>query len=159
LHARYGKELGSDLVFRAVDPIEGGRGVPDLRGEVPIAPTLHAGTNNFQGRYMILHPWTGPIACAAPNRGTWGGPPAGVQQIATQTASNTAFAPRGNVQLASLIASDVPSIGLLASKSSSPPSAKIRPPEACGGCETTGGGMASIAGVALVGLALRRRRR
>ena len=28
LHARYGKDLASDLVFRAVDPIEGGRASP-----------------------------------------------------------------------------------------------------------------------------------
>ena len=32
------------------------------------------GTNNFQGRYVILHPWTGAIACANPVRGKWGGP-------------------------------------------------------------------------------------
>jgi hypothetical protein len=152
LHARYGKELGSDLVFRAVDPIEGGRGIPDARGEVPMAPTLHASTNNFQGRYMILHPWTGPVACGSPARGIWGGPPSGAeQQIAT--ASNTAFAPRGNVQLASLIATNVPSIGVLASTPKSPPSVR---PQACGGCATSGG--TSLVGVALVGFALRRRR-
>ena len=158
LHARYGKELGADLVFRAVDPIEGGRGIPDAHGEVAMAPTLHAGTNNVQGRYMILHPWTGPVACASPNHGIWGGPPAGAQQqIATQTASNTAFAPRGNVQLASLVAADVPAIGVLASKAKAPPAATIRP-QACGGCATSGSGVASLAGIALVGLVLRRRR-
>jgi len=159
LHARYGKELGTDLVFRAVDPIEGGRGIPDQSGEVEMEPTLHASTNNFQGRYMILHPWTGAMACTAPVRGMWGGPPAGrQQQIATQTASNTAFAPRGRVELASLLAKNVPAIGVLASSPTSPPSAKVRP-QACGGCETSGGGLASLASVALVGLALRRRRR
>jgi hypothetical protein len=29
--------------------------------------------NNFQGRYIIRHPWTGEIACENP-RGQWGGP-------------------------------------------------------------------------------------
>jgi uncharacterized protein (TIGR03382 family) len=159
LHARYGKELGSDLVFRAVDPIEGGRGIPDEHGEVPMA-VVHASSNNFQGRYMILHPWEGSLSCAAPRRGNWGGPPAGAtQQIATQAATKTAFAPRGGVQLATLIAKDIPQIGLLASTTVSPPSAKIKPPQACAGCESASGGAATLAGAALIGLVLRRRRR
>jgi len=104
-----------------------------------------------------LHPWQGEVACAAPRRGEWGGPPAGAeQQIATAT--NTAFAPRGTVQLASLIAKDVPSIGVIASNPVSPPIAKVRP-QACGGCETAGGGAATFVAAGLVGLALRKRRR
>jgi hypothetical protein len=31
--------------------------------------------NNFQGRYAMLHPWVGPVACESPQRGAWGGPP------------------------------------------------------------------------------------
>ncbi|HEX4451817.1 MAG TPA: DUF2330 domain-containing protein [Kofleriaceae bacterium] len=157
LHARYGKDLGTDLVFRAVNPIEGGRGVPDAHGEVPTA-VEHASFNNFQGRYMILHPWLGEVACATPVRGTWGGPPAGQQQLATQAATNTAFAPRGKVELATLLAKDAPQIGVLLSNPVDPPRPKERP-QACGGCETTGGGAAVMfGGVVIVGLVLRRRR-
>ena len=81
LHARYGKDVGDDLVFRAVDGIEGGRGVPDERGAMSAAVT-RGGVNNFQGRYVILHPWTGAVACEAPVRGRWGGPPGDAQEIA-----------------------------------------------------------------------------
>ena len=157
LHARYGKDLGTDLVFRAVNPIEGGRGIPDAHGEVPTA-VEHASFNNFQGRYMILHPWQGEIACATPTRGTWGGPPAGQQQIATQTAGNTAFAPRGKVELATLLAKDAPQIGVLVSNPVNPPLPKERP-QACGGCDASNtGALAGIAALGLVGLARRRRR-
>ncbi len=66
LHARYGKEVTSDLVFRAVEPIVGGRGVPDAQGRIDTA-VGRDGTNNFQGRYVILHPWTGAVACPSPH--------------------------------------------------------------------------------------------
>lgn len=75
LHARYSKDaLGDDLFFRAAPPIVGGRehltdGKHLEQGAVP------AGTNNFQARYIIRHPWTGPIKCKNPQRGIWGGPP------------------------------------------------------------------------------------
>jgi TonB family protein len=79
LHARYdASSLGEDLVFRAAEPIVGGRefaaedGVLE-RGAKP------SSVNNFQGRYTIRHPWTGPIGCSEPQRGVWGGPPAGEQ--------------------------------------------------------------------------------
>jgi MYXO-CTERM domain-containing protein len=154
LHARYGKDVKNDLVFRSVEPIAGGRGVPDAQGEISSKVTKE-GLNNFQGRYVIEHPWTGAISCAAPNRGIWGGPTEPQQQIATQAATNLAFVPRGQVQLASLLAKDVPSIGLLSSKSSAPPIA-VR--QGCG-CQTTDGPEALL-GIAAVGLvAMRRRRR
>ena len=74
LHLRYGKDaLGEDLVFRAAPPIEGGRGVPGQNGELPRG-VQQAGSNNFQGRYVIRHPWAGPITCNEPRRGIWGGP-------------------------------------------------------------------------------------
>ncbi len=75
LHARYTKAtLGEDLVFRAAGPIEGGRefntdGTGLERGAKP------GGTNNFQARYAIRYPWTGNVACKAPQWGIWGGPP------------------------------------------------------------------------------------
>jgi hypothetical protein len=59
------------------------------------------GINMFQGRYVMLHPWTGPIECKEPQRGVWGGP---VNQVAgpTMVANNTAFVPRG-AELASFL--------------------------------------------------------
>ena len=49
LHARYGKDLKDDLVFRAVEPIVGGRGVPDANGALDTGVTT-TGSSNFQGR-------------------------------------------------------------------------------------------------------------
>ena len=34
-------------------------------------------TNNFQGRYIIRHYWSGPVKCDNPRYGEWGGPPDG----------------------------------------------------------------------------------
>jgi MYXO-CTERM domain-containing protein len=78
LHARYGAEnLGEDLVFRAGPPIVGGRegGGPGNNEEGATVTDY----NNFQARYIIRHPWTGPIKCRNPQRGIWGGPPGGGQ--------------------------------------------------------------------------------
>ena len=136
LHARYGKDLKDDLVFRAAPPIVGGREFVQSGGKLeegaqassvnnfqgryairhPWTGKLEEGSqpssvNNFQGRYAIRHRWTGPIACAKPRRGIWGGPPNGGGN-APQPALNLAFAPRGAVHLASSINGDVPEIGL-----------------------------------------------
>ncbi len=120
LHVRYGKNgLGEDLVFRAVDPIEGGREWSP-KGATGAAPgSRPAATNNFQARYAIRHPWKGAIACEKPVRGVWGGPvatgdaglPIGPAPRA-QPATKIAFAPREGVQLASLLMSPVPEIAM-----------------------------------------------
>ncbi len=129
LHARYGTELSQDLVFRAVEGIEGGRGMPDAQGRLSMSVTKTS-YNNFQGRYVILHPWTGAAACEAPQRGRWGGPPS--QQIAAPiAATNTAFAPRGQTELAALVASDVPAIGVMSSDPLTLPP-PVRKPQGCG---------------------------
>src|SRR5262249_9405075 len=106
LHARYGKAaLGQDLVFKEAPGIVGGR------EEFGQAKQDHgakpARTNNFQGRYIIRHPWPGPIACPSPRRGVWGGPPSGATPPSI-AAKDTAFAPRGKVALASLFTEPVP---------------------------------------------------
>jgi hypothetical protein len=162
LHARYGKDLSDDLVFRAVEPILGGRDVPDANGQLrtEVIKGANAGTNNFQGRYVILHPWTGVIACDNPRRGTWGGPPP-EQQMAggggPVAATNLAFAPRGQVSLGSLVAQDVPEIGVAASGGNALPN-PTKKPHTCG-CSAQGG----LSGSALVFLgvllAARRRRK
>ena len=157
LHARYGKDIHDDLVFRSVEPIAGGRGIPDEHGEMSDKVTRE-GINNFQGRYVILHPWDGALACTSPKRGVWGGPNKS-QQIATPVAAtNLAFAPRGQVQLASMLAKDVPSAGLLSSKGQTPPIAIEHKGCGCNTGEDAGAGAFAAAGfVALV--LLRRRRR
>jgi hypothetical protein len=116
LHARYTKEsLGEDLVFRAAPPIQGGRewlfnGGQLEKGAKP------GPINNFQARYAIRHPWTGPIACERPIRGRWGGPPGdGVLSSGpgnVKPATKIAYAPRGVIKLASFVREDVPEIGL-----------------------------------------------
>ncbi len=112
LHARYAKDsLGEDLVFRAAAPITGGRELRDDKGALEHGSTS-ASVNNFQGRYAIRHPWTGPIACKNPQRGIWGGPPGGGNPQ-TKPAVDLAFAPRGKLQLATLVKGSVPDAMLL----------------------------------------------
>jgi MYXO-CTERM domain-containing protein len=102
LHARYGKDsLGEDLVFRAASPIVGGREMQSANGKIEHGATASS-TNNFQGRYIIRHPWAGAITCKDPQRGIWGGPPGGGEPRPTP-AQNTAFAPRGKLQLATFV--------------------------------------------------------
>ena len=112
LHARYQKNtLGDDLVFAAAPPIEGGR--ERMMGDKLEKGSRPGGVNNFQGRYAIRHPWTGPIVCATPRRGVWGGPPAGAPATpGVKPALNLAFAPRDGIQLASMVRESVPEIGL-----------------------------------------------
>jgi hypothetical protein len=111
LHARYGKDITNDLVFKAAQPIVGGRERRGANG------TLETGAqpstmNNFQGRYAIRHPWTGPLTCDKPVRGVWGGPPAGTPAEPVKPALGLAFAPRGSVQLVNALAHPDPQIEL-----------------------------------------------
>jgi hypothetical protein len=102
LHARYGKDsLGEDLVFRAASAIVGGRETHGANGKIEHGATASS-FNNFQGRYVIRHPWTGAITCKDPERGIWGGPPGGAEPK-PMAAQNTAFAPRGKLQLATFV--------------------------------------------------------
>ncbi len=110
LHARYGKDIKDDLVFKAAPPMAGGREFM-TDGKKLEEGAKAAGQNNFQGRYAIRHKWTGPVSCQNPRRGIWGGPPNGGGPKPT-AAMNLAFAPRGQVQLDKSIKQDVPEIGL-----------------------------------------------
>jgi hypothetical protein len=100
LHYRYTTEtLGDDLVFKQAPPLVGGRGMPDRKGVLEptqASPTVDVnGFNNFQGRYVILHPWEKRMMCLSPQRGSWGGPnssdPFGAPSPMLQAASNTAL--------------------------------------------------------------------
>jgi hypothetical protein len=112
LHARYGKDLSEDLVFKAAEPIVGGREhVIDPATQQLEQGAQASSINNFQGRYAIRYPWTGPIDCPNPRRGIWGGPNGG--RPPTKPALDLAFAPRGEVKLASaVVPTDLPEIGL-----------------------------------------------
>jgi MYXO-CTERM domain-containing protein len=76
LHARYDRSsLGEDLVFQAAPAIVGGREFMQNDGQLERgAVEQPGGYNNFQARYIIRHPWEGPIECEDPQRGIWGGP-------------------------------------------------------------------------------------
>jgi uncharacterized protein (TIGR03382 family) len=115
LHARYTKEsLGEDLVFRAAPAIMGGREQRGPQGHLEERSRPSEYANNFQARYAVRHPWTGPIACESPQRGRWGGPPSGVAgDSRPKPALGLAFAPR-NMQLASFLRSDAPELGVTA---------------------------------------------
>jgi MYXO-CTERM domain-containing protein len=164
LHARYGKDgAPNDLVFRAAPAIVGGREERDDQGKLEERARPDE-TNNFQGRYAIRHPWTGPIACENPIRGRWGGPPDGsdpeIAEGEAKPATNIAFAPRGKVQLPNLVAQDVPEIDVKAGVPLPSGGGFQDKPRGCG---CTAGGAGGVAGggalAALVMLGLRRRRR
>jgi hypothetical protein len=163
LHARYGKDgVPNDLVFKAAEPITGGR-------EVRVGADLEHGAtpasyNNFQGRYAIRHDWTGPVSCANPMRGRWGGPPGGAQPQPI-AATNIAFAPRGRLQIPMVVLADLPEIGVKQGVPLPPPPVEttkpgpMQPRSNAQGCGCNANGPAGMLGVwAVVLLALRRRR-
>lgn len=113
LHARYSKEtLGDDLIFRDAPPVVGGREdfTPGAKQSIAAQP---APSNFFQARYVIRHAWTGPVTCDSPRFGVWGGPPS-PGRGAIKPAQDLAFAPRGALDLASLLRVDVPELGVQA---------------------------------------------
>jgi MYXO-CTERM domain-containing protein len=166
LHTRYGKDgAPEDLVFKKAGAIVGGREMrgPSGKLEERAQPSDY---NNFQGRYIIRHEWTGAIACENPVRGRWGGPPPEVyQQMAGDTgpvaATNIAFAPRGAVELPDLVAQDVPELAVVAGKPMPKGAGFTGKPQGCG---CAAGGAAAATGGAVLGLGVlalitRRRRK
>ena len=168
LHARYGKDLSDDLRFKQAEAIVGGRELVQSGGQLEEGAQKST-FNNFQGRYAIRHPWTGPLTCDNPKRGRWGGPPAGVQApiAGALAATNLAFAPRGGVQLAAAVLQDVPEIDLHAGAAPGATASGARPGSAivagrtknksgCG-CATTEGDV--LGGALVIGAVLVQRRR
>ncbi len=128
LHMRYSKEaLGEDLVFKAAPAIIGGRENRSQGGALEQGAVLSE-VNNFQARYAIRHPWTGPIACDKPVRGIWGGPPEGLAPGA-QPARDLAFARRG-AALGTFLAAALPPVSGPTAAPSGDPSAPVTPPPA-----------------------------
>ena len=173
LHARYTKEsLGEDLVFKAVPAITGGREVVGADGQLEHG-SQPSSLNNFQARYAIRHPWTGPIACTAPRRGVWGGYPGGNGSgAAPKSAQKLGLTAHGKAELASFVRQDVPEIGFTL-KGPTPVAVPVtgggtatgtgETRKGCLGCAVTEtSGTASGAALAALGalaLAVRRRRR
>jgi len=164
LHTRYdASTLTEDLVFRAADPVVGGREFMTNGQELEKGARKDS-TNNFQARYAIRHPWTGPVSCSKPRRGVWGGPPSGVQgSTAPVPATNLAAAPRGSVLLAAHVKKgldDPESWDRAAGEFSGKPAGSLGPRRACG-CEVPGGrttfGLA-LFGAMAIGVALMIRR-
>jgi hypothetical protein len=113
LHARYtAADLKDDIVFQAAAPIFGGREHAVSAGGLEKGATP-GGVNNFQGRYIVRHPWLGEIACENPVRGQWGGP-SGSKTPSTSAAQDVAFAPRGGLKLTESIAEDISELGIKA---------------------------------------------
>jgi len=104
-------------VFREAWPVIGGRaswnggvGETDAVAQVMRDQSVD---NNFQGRYIIRHYWTGPVACENPRFESWGGPTDGSYGGAQpQAAKGLATAPRGKVVLKSEVRSAVPVLGI-----------------------------------------------
>ncbi|WAS92640.1 DUF2330 domain-containing protein [Nannocystis punicea] len=159
LHARYGAEnLGEDLVFRAAAPIVGGREVFAAEGKLEQGASVSPhDMNNFQARYIIRHPWQGPIECESPRRGIWGGPPPGQAAQGTQVARDLAFVAR-DAELSTFLTGEAGETAALPSGPFTPPEPKTLPPAGCARCDAGEVGAAGMLAVGLLALVRRRRR-
>ena len=126
LHARYGKGISDDLVFKKAEAIVGGREHVVANGKLE-ERSQPSSMNNFQARYAIRHEWTGAITCASPRRGIWGGPPRGVGGGGVKPALDLAFAPRGKASLQTLVRQDIPEIEVKAAGGAAPATAPTTP--------------------------------
>ena len=151
LHARYGKtDMKDDLRFREAKAVTGGREQWSKQGlEYGAVPSAQ---NFFQARFAIRHRWTGKIACKSPQRGVWGGPPDGAY-TATIAAGRTAFAPRGKLELATVIGRDLWEINY---KKAAPKPVAPAAPKAMG--LPGGGGLGGFVLLGLTALLVGRRR-
>jgi MYXO-CTERM domain-containing protein len=168
LHARYTKDsLGEDLVFKEAPAIVGGREIAGADGKLEHGATP-SGYNNFQARYAIRHPWTGPIDCKEPRRGVWGGRPNDPHaRPAPKAAAKLALAEHTKADLSTFVKTDIPEIGFTkgsstSSSSSSPTTSPAETKKGCMGCAVTTDAKTSAAWLAAFGFfvaALRRRLR
>ncbi|MBL8683406.1 MAG: DUF2330 domain-containing protein [Myxococcales bacterium] len=131
LHTRYdARTLSEDLVFREAGAVVGGREhVVDAQThalEMGAQPAQY-GANNFQARYAIRHPWTGPIRCANPRRGVWGGPVGGGAQQPARPALDLASRTGGAVELPRVVRTAVPELGIRGAQSNARTQPTTRP--------------------------------
>ncbi len=115
MHTRYtAATLTDDLVFREALPVTGGHEPASRQHDIetPNTRALHtSGGNGFQARYVIRHPWTGPVTCDNPRRNVWGGPP-GSNGPATSAARDLASASREGFSLRSMVRTREPGVDL-----------------------------------------------
>jgi hypothetical protein len=110
MHTRYDKAtLSEDLIFREAKPVWGGRA--NWNGTSADAGAQESSENNFQGRYIIRHYWSGPVKCDHPQYDEWGGPPNGGEP-GPVAAKGLATAPRGKIDLKKSVQSPVPTLGI-----------------------------------------------
>lgn len=175
LHARFAKdEVGEDIVFQKADPIVGGRQfVVGEDGELEQG-AQPSEINNFQGRYIIYHPWTGEVDCEDPYI-SWGEPQAsGSAQGPTSTGED--LGTDGEYALDTKLVDDVPELGI---EGQGQREAGMNPSEGpgsgepgtdgdgvkgelkggCAGCSTGGGGAPLLGFILVFGLGLVSRRR
>jgi hypothetical protein len=158
LHARYGKtDMKDDLRFKEAKPVTGGREHRNASGGLEYGATA-SGANFFQARYAIRHWWTGPLRCEKPIRGRWGGPPDGAAPTPI-AANKLAFAPRGKLDLSTVIGRDLTEIGYKRSTTPAPGTGggKFATPPAAPRAMHIGLGL--LGGLATFGLSLALRRR
>jgi hypothetical protein len=111
LHLRYTpQDLGEDLIFAPAPPIVGGREVATGGLGTLETGATKASVNNFQGRYAIRHPWTGPVQCKNPRRGIWGGPPEGTSKV--RPALDLSQVKRDALPLKMAVPGGVPELGI-----------------------------------------------
>jgi hypothetical protein len=116
MHTRYNAQsLTEDLVFREAGAVVGGREHvvnPQTQALEMGAQPAQYGGNNFQARYAVRHPWTGPIRCQNPRRGVWGGPPAGQSQQPVRPALELATRQGAPIELPRVVRTAVPELGI-----------------------------------------------
>jgi hypothetical protein len=166
LHVRYTKEsLGEDIAFRAAPPIVGGReNMVDGKLEHGAQPSSF---NNFQARYAVRHAWAGPIDCKEPRRGVWGAKPGGNEfdKPIPKAAAKLGLAPHVQGDLGSYVKQDIPEIGFTrgAAVVTGTADGTQGVKKGCLGCAVTesegGAGALGVAGVGVVVMVVRRRRR
>jgi hypothetical protein len=164
LHLRYTQQtLGDDLVFQQASPVGGGREIYGDDGELETGDESGS-SNNFQGRYIIRHPWTGSTLCLDPTHDRWGGPD-GDNLLAPSTAlspnsGGQSSAQGGDVEspdvdppsasdLSDLVVDDIPELKITAGASRN-----------ASGCTCSSGGSAlGMMWIMLLGADIWRRRR
>ncbi|MEZ4335427.1 MAG: DUF2330 domain-containing protein [Sandaracinaceae bacterium] len=109
LHYRYGpRGLPNDLVFRPGRPMAGG--IEDATLPRLSRSARSANRNEFRVRFIAQHRWTGPVACAHPQRNRWGGRPFGLGSY--RDAEETPWPENRPVPLGAWIRDSVPQLGI-----------------------------------------------
>jgi MYXO-CTERM domain-containing protein len=162
LHLRYdSSSLGDDLVFKEAEAVVGGR---ERYGEDGVLEGGATGAeyNNFQGRYIIRHPWNEAVACETPQYDLWGGPdgstsPGAPQSALSQNSGGGSFNESTESSppavLSDLVIDDILLLGI--SSTADVPTQATE--TSLSGCGCTTGGTSSALFLLLIGYFIRRR--